>query len=151
MTLLKDSHAPVKMASVNSLSVSAGSKMVKQSVPVAGVQSASTRRWSKMGATQRAESEESVLKELEGLGWQPLDPSTDEQELSEKRVIGNYKGEPITVGFRIEEVEFEQGECLHEVYRTGRYDVHLKIETLGEGLAQGQVKVEEADGYDRET
>lgn len=100
------------------------------------------------GATQPAKSSQSVLKQLAGRGWQRLDPTTEEQEMSDERIIGNYKGQPITVGFQIEEVDFEQGEHLHEIYRTGRYDVHLKIETLGGSMAQGQVKVEEADGYD---
>jgi hypothetical protein len=95
--------------------------------------------------TQRSES---PLQELCGKGWEPLDPSTNEQELSDKRVIGNYKGETITVGFRIEEVAYEEGELLHEVYRTGQYDVHLKIESLSQDMAEGQIKVERADGYD---
>jgi len=103
-----------------------------------------------MGASQqRANSDESVLKQLDGKGWQPLDPTSESQEVSEKRVIGNYKGQPVTVGFRIEEVDYEQDERLHEIYRTGRYNVHLKIESLGGGLAQGQIKVEQADGYEQ--
>jgi len=89
----------------------------------------------------------SALSELaEHSGWQRLDPPTEDQEWSDASIIGNWQGSPVRVGFKIKTVE-DNDRCLHNVFRTSKYNVHLKIESLGQGLAQGQVKVEEADGY----
>lgn len=105
-----------------------------------------------MGATTQPDNEDkSTLEQLCGQGWQPLDPTTDKQEAMDQRIIGNYKGEPITVGFKIDEVSYEEGENLHEIFRTGRYDVHLKIESLGANMAEGMIKVETAPGYNQQS
>lgn len=99
-----------------------------------------------MATTSDSETERSVLSELAELsGWHQLDPPS-ESEWDDESVIGNWKGEPIRAGFETDTVR-DDGQCLHKVYRTSKYDVHLKIENLGPNLAQGQVKVEEADGY----
>jgi len=102
----------------------------------------------KMQSTEHDEG--SPLSELAAKsGWHKLEPPTEEQDWSDANIIGNYKGRPIKVGFQIEKVE-DTDDCLHKVYRTSKYDVHLKIESLGAGLAQGQVKVKEADGYEKD-
>jgi len=103
-----------------------------------------------MESTTSATDSGSPLAELAShSGWKQLEPPTDEQEWSDKSIIGNWNDKPIRVGFKIKTVE-DNERCIHDVYRTSKYNVHLKIESLGQGLAQGQVKVEEADGYTKE-
>lgn len=100
-----------------------------------------------MATTSKNQGEASPLSELAELsGWHQLDPPA-EDDWHDESVIGNWKGHPIRAGFETETVRDDDA-CLHKVYRTSKYDVHLKIESLGRNLAQGQIKVEEADGYD---
>lgn len=95
------------------------------------------------------DDEKSPLAQLaERAGWHTLDPPTDEQDRSERSIIGNWKGHPIRRGVEVKTVE-ESTDCLHKVFRTSKYDVHLRIESLGPDLAEGQIKVEEADGYNK--
>lgn len=97
-------------------------------------------------ATERPDEKSPLAELAERGGWHHFDPPTEEQEWSDESIIGNWKGQPIRAGFEIETVQ-DDDQCLHKIYRTSKYDVHLKIESLGRNLAQGQVKVEEADGY----
>jgi len=99
-----------------------------------------------MATTSKNVSEQSALSQLADLtGWHQLDPPA-EDEWQDASVIGNWKGHAIRAGFETGTVRDDDA-CLHKVYRTSKYDVHLKIESLGRNLAQGQIKVEEAEGY----
>jgi len=103
-----------------------------------------------MATKSKNADEGSPLSRLAQLsGWHQLDPPSEEQ-WHDETVIGQWKGQPIRAGFETDTVR-DDGECLHKVYRTSKFDVHLKIENLGPDLAQGQIKVEEADGYGGES
>jgi hypothetical protein len=103
-----------------------------------------------MENTEYTETNESVLPALAELsGWQEIDPPTEEQEFNDKSIIGNWNGEPIRAGIKIETIT-DNETCVEDVFRTSCYDVHLKIETVGRQLAMGMVKVSEADGYSQE-
>lgn len=92
--------------------------------------------------------------------WVDINPPTEEQERAEPNIIGNWVDEeglageegrmyPIKVGFPMETRE-NTDEQFHKVYRTSRYNVHMRIKAVGEGLAKGQVFVRKADGYTKE-
>jgi len=85
-----------------------------------------------------------ILQDLCKKGWVAVNPPTDADEVS---VICRYNGDPIKAGFESERIE-DSSERLHTKYRTGMYDVELKIESTG-GSALGQLHVERADGYQK--
>lgn len=82
-----------------------------------------------------------MLSELVGDGWTRVDPPEASDEDS---VVARYKGEPVKAGFLMERVK-DSGEEIHFQYRSGQYDLDLKIDF---DIGQGQVRVEEAEGYD---
>lgn len=80
------------------------------------------------------------LSELAGNGWVLVDPPCEHDESS---VVARHRGQPIKAGFTVEEEE-EDGE-LYFKFRSGRYDLELKVDF---DVGHGQVRVQEADGYD---
>lgn len=83
----------------------------------------------------------SMLGNLAGRGWvvaQPPLPSDGES------VVARRDGEPIKSGFLIDVLE-DNVSAFHAKYRTGRYDLEVKVDY---DIGQGMVKVSEAPGYD---
>ena len=82
-----------------------------------------------------------MLSEIAGQGWKMVEPPLDRDEPS---VVARYNGKPVKAGFLIDRLN-DSDEEMHVKYRSGRYDLELKIDfTIG----RGQVKVEEAPGYE---
>ena len=81
-----------------------------------------------------------MLQQLEGRGWVQASPPLD---VDENSVIARHKGRPIKAGFTMEEREGD-GE-MYCKFRSGKYDVELKLDLA---VGQGQLRVEEASGYD---
>jgi hypothetical protein len=82
------------------------------------------------------------LSELAGSGWTPVEPP---EPMDGESVVARYQGEPIKAGFLTERVKDTQDE-VHFRYRSGQFDLDVKIDF---SIGRGQVRVEEADGYDR--
>lgn len=81
-----------------------------------------------------------MLAELSGRGWTPVDPP---EPMDEASVIARYGGEKIRAGLTTEVVESSE-DVVQEKYRSGKYDVELKVDlSIGRGL----IKVDEAEGY----
>lgn len=70
-----------------------------------------------------------------------VEPPREDDEAS---VVARYNGRPIKAGFRTEIIE-DSETTIHTVYRSGKFDLELKIDFE---IGRGQVKVQEADGYD---
>lgn len=83
-----------------------------------------------------------MLSELSGEGWTLADPPEPRDGES---VVARVNGEPIKAGFMMERVVETEDE-FHVKYRTGCYDLEVKVDFVS---GHGQVRVEEADGYDR--
>lgn len=81
-----------------------------------------------------------MLSELAGQGWTLAEPP---RESDEESVVARVKNEPIRSGFLTERVE-DTEDSLHVKYRTGRYDLEVKVDFVS---GHGQVRVEEAPGY----
>lgn len=82
-----------------------------------------------------------MLKELDGDGWRVVEPPL---ESDDENVVARLDGEPIKAGFLMDIIE-EDDTLFHAKYRSGQYNLEVRIEfTIG----RGQVKVEEADGYE---
>lgn len=79
-----------------------------------------------------------MLSELSGEGWVFVDPPAQTDSAS---VVGRYEGEPIKAGVRTEKIA-DTSEVLHQKYRTGSYNLEVKIDF---DIGRGQVRVEEAD------
>jgi hypothetical protein len=81
-----------------------------------------------------------MLDELSGSGWVMASPPfpTDSES-----VVARVRGEPIKSGFLTEKISDNEDE-FHAVYRTGCYDVQVKVDFVS---GHGQVKVEKAPGY----
>ena len=84
----------------------------------------------------------SALNQLNGSGWTDVQPPKLDDGNS---VIARFNGEPIKAGFKVETLE-ESDSVIHEKFRTGCYDLEVKL-FQGARQVSGQVKVEEADGY----
>jgi len=86
------------------------------------------------------------LKSLSGKGWVQAEPPSLEAEPS---VVAEVDGEPVRAGFERKDSPIEESrECVHRKFRTGRYDVEVKIVSGdGEVVLSGYIKVEEAPGY----
>jgi len=81
-----------------------------------------------------------MLRELDGEGWVMVDPPSSEDEHT---VVARYANEPIRAGVLTEKVT-DEPDVLHYKYRTGCYDLDVKVDfDIGRGL----VKVERAEGY----
>lgn len=82
-----------------------------------------------------------MLGELAGKGWTVVDPPAPQDGES---VVARLDGEPIKAGFLTERIKDNESE-FHSRYRTGSFDLDVKIDF---SIGRGQIKVEEADGYD---
>jgi len=84
-----------------------------------------------------------MLNELEGNGWTMVEPPLERDGES---VIARFNGEPVKAGFLMDVIE-ENDSTFHSQYRSGKYNLEVKIDF---DIGRGQVRVEEADGYDNE-
>lgn len=82
-----------------------------------------------------------MMSELCGKGWTVVDPP---KPYDEDSVIARYNGEPIRAGVLMEDVE-DSEDVSHLRFRSGSYDVSVKLDLT---IGRGQVKVEQAEGYD---
>lgn len=82
-----------------------------------------------------------MLGTLSGKGWTMVEPPARQDGDS---VVGRFNGQPIKAGFRTEIVEDSDG-LFHTKYRSGQYDLEVKIDFE---IGRGQIKVEEAEGYE---
>ena len=82
-----------------------------------------------------------MLSKLEGKGWTMVEPPLERDGES---VVARFNGEPVKAGFLIDVIE-ESETTFHSQYRSGQYDLEVKIDF---DIGRGQVKVTEAEGYD---
>lgn len=82
-----------------------------------------------------------MLAELAGNGWTLAEPPLKRDEES---VVARVEGEPIKSGFLTERIE-DTEDRLHVKYRTGQYDLEVKVDFAS---GHGQIRVEEAEGYE---
>lgn len=82
-----------------------------------------------------------MLGKLEGNGWTMVEPPLERDSES---VVARWNGEPVKAGFLMDVIE-ENQTTFHSLYRSGRYDLEVKIDFE---IGRGQVRVEEADGYE---
>lgn len=82
-----------------------------------------------------------MLSELAGNGWTMAEPPLERDGES---VVARVEGQPIKAGFLTERIKDSKDE-FHVKYRTGQYDLEVKVDFAS---ARGQIRVEEADGYD---
>lgn len=82
-----------------------------------------------------------MLGELAGKGWQIAEPPLRQDGES---IVARIDGEPIKAGFLTEKVQ-DSGEVFHAVYRSGPYDLEVKVDFVS---GHGKIRVEEATGYD---
>jgi len=82
-----------------------------------------------------------MLSELAGNGWTMAESPLERDEQS---VVARVEGKPIKAGFLTERVSDSKDE-LHVKYRTGQYDLEVKVDFAA---GRGQIRVEEAEGYD---
>ena len=85
-----------------------------------------------------------MLSELTNEGWIFVEPPEREDPPSS---VARYKGEPIKAGVRTETIKDTEN-VMHYKYRTGQYDLEVKIDF---DIGRGQVKVEKAEGYGNES
>lgn len=62
-------------------------------------------------------------------------------------VVARHNGEPIKAGFLMERIE-DSKSMFHARYRTGQYDLDVKIDF---SVGRGQVRVERAEGYNEQS
>lgn len=84
-----------------------------------------------------------MLSDLKGRGWVLVQPPL---QFDDENVVARYEGKPIRAGFLMERVRDTDSE-VHVKYRSGSYDLEVKIDLE---TGHGQVRVEEAPGYDNE-
>jgi len=82
-----------------------------------------------------------MLSKLEGNGWTMVEPPLEQDGES---VVARFNGEPVKAGFLMDVIE-ESETTFHSQYRSGQYDLEVKIDF---DIGRGQVKVTEAEGYD---
>ncbi len=82
-----------------------------------------------------------MLHKLEGNGWTMVEPPLERDGES---VVARFNGEPVKAGFLMDVIE-ESESTFHSQYRSGQYDLEVKIDFE---IGRGQVKVTEAEGYD---
>ena len=81
-----------------------------------------------------------MLQEIAGNGWTVIEPPAEKDEPS---VVGRYNNQPIKAGILMEKLVDARDE-LHYRYRSGRYDLDVKIDF---DIGRGMVRVERAAGY----
>lgn len=84
-----------------------------------------------------------MLSELSQSGWRFVEPPKKEDDPT---VLGRYEDEPIKGGVLIERIA-DESDLIHALYRTGPYDVEIKIDF---SIGRGQIRVENAEGYNSE-
>ena len=82
-----------------------------------------------------------MLSDLCERGWVVAQPPREEDDSS---VIARVQGEPVKAGFKIETVKNDD-QIVHERFRSGQYDVSLKIDYM---IGRSQLRVDRAEGYD---
>lgn len=82
-----------------------------------------------------------MISNLEGRGWVMVGPPAQNDSES---VVARYDGEPIKAGLLVDVVE-DSEDVVHTQYRTGRYDLEVRVDFE---IGRGQVRVEQAEGYD---
>lgn len=82
-----------------------------------------------------------MLSELEGSGWTMAEPP---EPTDGNSVVARVNGKPIKAGLLVEK-KSDTSDEFHAVYRSGKYDLDVKVDFIG---GHGQVRVEEASGYD---
>lgn len=83
------------------------------------------------------------LGDLEGKGWTMVQPP---QPADADSVVARHNGEPIKGGILVEELQ-DSEEVTHLLFRSGQYDLEVKIDF---DIGRGRVRVSEAEGYDNE-
>jgi len=87
------------------------------------------------------------LKELAGRGWIQAEPPRFDDEES---VVALVNGEPVRAGFERTESPLEDTPSrIHRAFRSGRYDLEVRLETTSDMAMEGFVRVERADGYEK--
>lgn len=87
------------------------------------------------------------LSELAGRGWLEAEPP---DITSGMQVMAVVDGVDVKVGFeRKDSPIVDTPNMIHRRFRSGRFDVDIRVET-GDGVLAtgGKVRVTEADGYD---
>jgi len=82
-----------------------------------------------------------MLSDISGEGWTLVEPP---EKMDEPSVIGRYEDQPIKAGILMEKI-VDGSDELHYKYRSGKYDLDVRIDFE---IGRGQVKVEEAPGYE---
>jgi len=82
-----------------------------------------------------------MLSKLEGKGWTMVEPPLERDGES---VVARFNREPVKAGFLMDVIE-ESETTFHSQYRSGQYDLEVKIDF---DIGRGQVKVTRAEGYD---
>lgn len=82
-----------------------------------------------------------ALEELAGEGWVLVDPPARRDGES---VIARHDGEPIKAGVLTDKIQDSEYE-VHRKYRSGCYDVEIKVDFE---IGRGRLHVERAEGYD---
>jgi len=97
---------------------------------------------------QENEQDITSLADLEGNGWYDADPPPLDADMG---VVGVVEGFQVRVPPRFELSESpitETEDKIHRRFRTGKYNVDLRLHIAADMVSQGEIKVEEAEGYD---
>jgi hypothetical protein len=97
---------------------------------------------------QEQEEEITSLKDLADNGWYDAKPPALNDDI---KVIGIIRGFRVRVPQQFELSESPitmNDELIHRRFRTGKYDVDLRLHIAGDMVMNGEIKVETADGYD---
>lgn len=87
-----------------------------------------------------------TLKELAGRGWIRAEPP---EMGADESVVAVVDGTEIKAGFeRKNSPIVDSPERIHRIFRSGQYDLEVKLETAGDMAFEGFVKVERAEGYE---
>lgn len=84
-----------------------------------------------------------MIDKLTGNGWAFVEPPEQTDEAS---VLARYQGEPIKGGVLIEQIE-DEPYLIHSRYRTGPYNVEIKVDFE---IGRGQARIEKVDSYESE-
>jgi hypothetical protein len=97
---------------------------------------------------QEQEEEITSLKDLADNGWYDAKPPALNDDI---KVIGIIRGFRVRVPQQFELSESPitmNDELIHRRFRTGKYDVDLRLHIAGDMVTNGEIKVETAEGYD---
>lgn len=85
------------------------------------------------------------LKQLAGRGWIRAEPPSIDAKES---VVAVVDGTEIKAGFeRKDSPIVDSPQRIHRLFRSGQYDLEVRLETTSDMAMEGFVKVERADGY----